>query len=62
MCGEEIGNIRKEPLIKKIWYSEKAQKRRAGIKRCRNYCLQDCHAREESASLSSVFKANFRKH
>jgi MoaA/NifB/PqqE/SkfB family radical SAM enzyme len=61
MCGEEIGNIRNEPSIKKIWYSERAKKRRAGIKKCRNYCLQDCHAREESASLSNVFKANFKK-
>jgi MoaA/NifB/PqqE/SkfB family radical SAM enzyme len=61
MCGEEIGNIRKVPSLKKIWYSLKAKKRRMGIKKCRNYCLQDCHAREESASLSNVFKVNFKK-
>lgn len=61
MCGEEIGNIRKEPSVKKIWYSEKAKKRRISIKKCRNYCLQDCHAREESASLKNIIKSNFKK-
>lgn len=61
MCGEEVGNIRKEPSLKKNWYSLKARKRREQIKKCLNYCLQDCHAREESASLSNVFKANFSK-
>ncbi len=59
MCGEEIGNIRKESSVKKIWYSEKAKKRRIGIKKCRNYCLQDCHARDESASLKNIIKNNF---
>ena len=61
MCGEEIGNIRKEPSVKKIWYSFQAKKRRKWIKKCRNYCLQDCHARQESASLSEILKNNFRK-
>jgi MoaA/NifB/PqqE/SkfB family radical SAM enzyme len=61
MCGEEIGNIRKDPSVKKIWYSEKAKKRRISIKKCRNYCLQDCHAREESASLKNIIKSNFKK-
>jgi len=59
MCGEEIGNIRREPSLKKIWYSDKASRRRAAIAKCRNYCLQDCHARNESASLKNVLKNNF---
>jgi len=61
MCGEEIGNIRKEPSIKRIWYSAKARKKRISIRKCRNYCLQDCHARDESASLKNIIKSNFKK-
>ncbi|MBU0547651.1 MAG: radical SAM protein [Candidatus Omnitrophica bacterium] len=61
MCGEEIGNARKEPSLKKIWYSSAAKKRRTGIKKCHNYCLQDCHARQESASLGDIIKSNLRK-
>lgn len=62
MCGEEIGNVRKDPSVKNNWYSLKAGKRRLAIKRCRNYCLQDCHARQESASLKNIIKYNFNKH
>ncbi|MFA4853734.1 MAG: radical SAM protein [Candidatus Omnitrophota bacterium] len=61
MCGEEIGNIRREPSVKNNWFSLKAKKRRVKIKKCRNYCLQDCHARQESASLRDILKNNFRK-
>lgn len=59
MCGEEIGNIRKEPSLKKNWLSARARERRIRIKKCTNYCLQDCHARQESASLASVIKNTF---
>ncbi len=61
MCGEEIGNIRKDPSARNNWYSLRAKKRRTEIKKCRNYCLQDCHARQESASLRDILKNNFRK-
>jgi len=61
MCGEEIGNVRKEPSLQKNWYSPKARERRIRIKKCLNYCLQDCHAREESASLRNIIKNNLRK-
>jgi MoaA/NifB/PqqE/SkfB family radical SAM enzyme len=61
MCGEEIGNIRREPSLKKIWYSARAKKKRASIRKCRNYCLQDCHAREESSSLRNIVRSNFKK-
>jgi len=61
MCGEEIGNIRREPSLKKIWYSARAKKKRANIRKCRNYCLQDCHAREESSSLRNIVRSNFKK-
>ena len=55
MCGEIIGNFRKCADIKKIWNSPPARKKRELIKRCRNFCLQDCHARRESACLRQVF-------
>jgi MoaA/NifB/PqqE/SkfB family radical SAM enzyme len=61
MCGEEVGNIRKDPSIKRIWYSHKARKKRISIRKCRNYCLQDCHARQESASLKNIIRNNFKK-
>ncbi len=61
MCGEEIGNIRQETSLKKIWFSAKARKKRINIRKCRNYCLQDCHARQESASLRNIIKYNFIK-
>jgi MoaA/NifB/PqqE/SkfB family radical SAM enzyme len=61
MCGEEIGNVRKQPSVKKIWYSGTARKRRVNIRKCRNYCLQDCHARQESSGLRNIVKNNFRK-
>jgi len=61
MCGEEVGNVRKDPSVKNNWYSLKARKRRAAIKKCRNYCLQDCHARQESATLRNIIKYNFNK-
>ena len=56
MCGEAIGNIRETPYLKKIWFSRKAGLRRRQIKKCRNYCLQDCHARQESSSLKHILK------
>lgn len=55
MCGEIIGNFRQCPDIRKIWHSRPAGRKRAVIKKCRNYCLQDCHARKESSSLRRVF-------
>lgn len=61
MCGEEIGNIRKDPSVINNWHSLKARKRRAEIKKCRNYCLQDCHARQESATLRNIIKHNFNR-
>lgn len=61
MCGEAIGNIRVEPSVRKIWTSEKAKIRRVHIKNCRNYCLQDCHAREESASLRNILKYSLKR-
>jgi len=61
MCGETIGHLKDESDIKKIWFSEAAQEKRKKILKCRNYCLQDCHAREESANLKNVFKMDFLK-
>lgn len=55
MCGEIVGNFRQCPEIRKIWYSRPAVRKRAMIRKCRNYCLQDCHARRESSSLRRVF-------
>lgn len=61
MCGEAIGNIRETPSLKKIWFSKRAQTKRVMIKKCRNYCLQDCHARIESASLNNVLRFSLKK-
>ena len=61
MCGDTIGDVRGSSSVKEIWYSPKARKRRAEIKKCRNYCLQDCHARQESASLKNVFRRTFER-
>ncbi len=55
MCGEIVGNFRQCPDIRKIWHSRAARKKRAMIKECRDYCLQDCHARRESACLRRIF-------
>ncbi|MFA5319766.1 MAG: radical SAM protein [Candidatus Omnitrophota bacterium] len=55
MCGEIIGNFRQCADIRKIWNSRPARKKRGLIKGCRNFCLQDCHARRESACLRQVF-------
>lgn len=60
MCGEIIGNVRQTPSVKKLWTSPAARKRRAWIKQCRQYCLQDCHARRESASLENAFRKFFK--
>ncbi|MEI7751539.1 MAG: radical SAM protein [Candidatus Omnitrophota bacterium] len=60
MCGHIIGNVRHTPSVKEIWHSKLAKQRRAEIKKCRHYCLQDCHARQESATLSNVFKKAFK--
>jgi len=60
MCGESIGNFRKITSVRKLWNSRPARERRAGIKKCRNFCLQDCHAREESASCKKILQAFFK--
>lgn len=61
MCGEAVGNIRQTPSIQKIWNSEKVKQRRKQIKKCRDYCLQDCHARQESATWKNIIKYTFGK-
>ncbi len=61
MCGETIGNIRVNNDIKQIWVSAVAQRKRLKIKNCRNYCLQDCHARPESASLKNILSRVINK-
>jgi len=61
MCGEIIGNIRQTRELRKIWHARAAGDKRKEIKACRNFCLQDCHARQESATLRNVFKYTFHK-
>ena len=55
MCGEVIGNYRRCPDIRRIWHSSAARRKRSMIKSCRDFCLQDCHARRESSCLRRVF-------
>jgi len=61
MCGEAVGNIRSTPDIRKIWTSQAAYRRRRQIKKCRHFCLQDCHARQESATLRDIVQHSFAK-
>lgn len=61
ICGQTIGNYKKARSLKKIWASYAAFKRRMFVKNCKNYCLQDCHARPESDSFISIAK-NILKH
>jgi len=57
MCGEIIGNIRQTKDMKKIWQARAARDKRKKIRACRNFCLQDCHARQESATLKNALKS-----
>ncbi|MBL7196845.1 MAG: radical SAM protein [Candidatus Omnitrophica bacterium] len=61
MCGEIVANYRKTKSLRKIWTSSSAFKRRQFIKNCRNYCLQDCHARPESSSLLKIIKKGTKR-
>jgi hypothetical protein len=61
MCGEIIGSIRNVKDMREIWNTRVARQKRKKIKQCRNFCLQDCHARQESASLKSVVAAYGKK-
>ncbi|NQU19303.1 radical SAM protein [bacterium] len=56
VCGEVVGNYKAARSLKKIWSSPRAVKRRWFVKNCRNYCLQDCHARPESNSFLEIAK------
>lgn len=56
ICGEIVGNFRKTRSLKKIWASYAAYKKRRAVLYCKNYCLQDCHSRQESNYLSPILK------
>ena len=60
MCGNIIGSIR-DSSVKEIWNSKLARKRRMQIKKCRNFCLQDCHAKEEARTIKKIIKQAFEK-
>ena len=56
ICGVSVGNYNAMPSLRKIWSGRQACLRRRFVKRCVNYCLQDCHARPESARLSCIVR------
>lgn len=59
ICGETVGNYKETKSLKKIWLSHSAFRRRIFVKDCKNYCLQDCHARPESNSFLGIIRRNF---
>ena len=60
MCGNIIGSIR-DSSVKEIWNSKLARKRRMQIKKCRNFCLQDCHSKEDARTIKKIIKQVFEK-